>query len=82
LTGFLNSLQVDINSLLCRIFFFFDFYQFLQKLYAAICIIRVAAGESMTLGQIIFLSVTGIAALIFIVGLIRCKDNMDCDRLW
>jgi hypothetical protein len=54
----------------------------LQKLYAAICIIRVAAGESMTLGQIIFLSVTGIAALIFIVGLIRCKDNMDCDRLW
>ena len=78
----LNPLQVDINSLLFGIFCSFGFYQFLQKLYAAICIIRLAAGGSMTLAQIIFLSVTGIAALVFIVGLIRCKDNMDCDRLW
>jgi hypothetical protein len=82
LTDVLNPLRVDINSRLCGVCSFFDFYQFLQKLYAAICIIRLAAGESMTLAQIIFLSVTGIAALVFIVGLIRCKDNMDCDRLW
>ena len=73
---------MDINSRLCGILLFFGFYQFLQNLCAAICIIRLAAGESMTLAQIIFLSVTGIAALVFTVGLIRCKDNMDCDRLW
>lgn len=54
----------------------------IQKLNAGIGIIRLVAGVFITLAQIIFLSATGIAALVFVVGLIRRKDNRDCNRLW